>query len=154
MKIRADEHVSPMIVRMVRDVAISPPFEFSSIYEAGHRATADTYWITEFAQEGGGAIISADTDFIKKPPQVIAIDQTGLRVIFLPPRFANAAASLQAAHILMWWSRIEEKLKVAKGREFWVPKWNISLDGDLEQRKVDFHAHYKKHKKILRRAPG
>lgn len=151
MKVRADEHVSPKIVQIVHDIALTLPFDLTSVFKAGHQGTEDQYWVTAFAEEGGTAIISADKDFFKKPHQVVAIDNTGLMVVYLPPKWANAPGYLQTAHILMWWPRIERKLGEAKPREFWATKWNIREDGDLERKKVDYGAFRKKLKKSQRR---
>ncbi len=152
MKIRADENVSPKIVAMVRQLAMSASFDLSSVFESGHRGTEDQYWATAFAHDGGDAILSADKDFFKKPHQVVAIDDTGLRVIYLPPKWANASGFLQASHILMWWPRIEAKLKEAKPREVWVVKWNISQEGELERKRVDYGKVRKKLRKAERRS--
>ncbi len=151
MRIRADEHVSPNIIRMVCELVPIPDFEFSSIYDVGHDGAKDEHWVTAFANDGGDAILSADTDFFRKPNQVVAIDRTGLKVIYLPPKWANASSHLQAAHILMWWPRVERKLREAKPREVWLVPWNINEDGELRRKKVDYAAHYKKLKKARRR---
>ena len=151
MRIRADEHVSREIVRMVCELALSPSFEFSSIFDVGHDGSPDQYWATEFAKDGGDAILTADTDFFRKPNQVVAIDRTGLKVIHLPSRWANARAHLQAAHILMWWPRIEIKLREANPREVWMVQWNINEDGELKRKKVDYGAAHKKVRKTRRR---
>jgi len=152
LRVRADEHVSPKTVHMVCELALSPGFELSSVYDADHRGTDDHYWATAFANDGGNAILSADTDFFKKPHQVVAIDNTGLRVIYLPPKWANAKGFLQASHILMWWPRVERKLKEAKPREVWIVKWNIREEGELERKKVDYGKFRKKLKKAERRS--
>ena len=151
MRIRADEHVSPKIVRMICDLALTLKFELSSVFDEGHDGTKDQYWVTEFSNDGGDAILSADKDFFRKPHQVVAIDKTGLRVIYLPPKWANAPGYLQASHILMWWPRIERKLAEAKPRQVWVVRWNISETGELIRKKVDYGAYRKKLKKAARR---
>ena len=152
MRIRADEHVSPKIVRIICELALTPQFELSSVYDEGHDGTIDQYWVTAFANAGGNAIVSADKDFFRRPHQVVAIDKTGLRVIYLPPKCANAPGYLQASHVLMWWPRIERKLAEAKAREVWVVRWNISEAGELVRKKVDYGAYRKKLKKAERRA--
>lgn len=152
MKVRADEHVSQEIVRIVCDLVLTPPFDLSTVYGAGHGGTEDHHWITEFAKEDGKAILSADKDFFTKPSQVVAIDQTGLRVIYLPPKWANAAAHLQAAFILTWWPRIEETIKAAKPREIWTLRWNISEDGELLRKKIDYGHFRKKLRKANRKS--
>ena len=153
MRIRADEHVSPSIVRIVTELALSPGFEITSVIGAGHRGTEDQYWVTAFATDGGDAIITADTDFFKRPNQIVAVDETGLKVIYLSSKWASAPGYLQAAHILMWWPRIEQRLLAAKQREVWAVKWNINEAGELERRKIDFGAARKKLRKAQRHTP-
>lgn len=152
MKIRADEHVSQVIVRIIRELALAPTNELSSVYEVGHRGKDDEHWATAFAKVGGEVVLSADTDFFKKPSLVVAIDRTGLRIIYLPPKWANAPGQMQAAHLLMWWSRIEKKIDEAKPRECWVAKWNLSEEGELERKKIDYASYHRKAKKAKRRA--
>ena len=96
--------------------------------------------------------MSADTDFFRKPNQVVAIDQTGLRVVHMPSKWANAKGHLQAAHILMWWPHIEAKLAEAKPREMCVVPWNIKQDGEMVRKKVDYGAFRKKSRKAERRS--
>ena len=43
----------------------------------------------QFANEGGKAILTADTDFFRKPNQIVAIDQTGLKVVHLPSKWVQ-----------------------------------------------------------------
>ncbi|MEQ9567077.1 MAG: DUF5615 family PIN-like protein, partial [Pseudomonadales bacterium] len=87
MKIRCDEHVSPHIVGIVRDLALSPGWEISSVITVGHGGDDDDHWITKFAAEGGHAIISADRDFFSLAPQINAVFDTGVKVIHLPPKW-------------------------------------------------------------------
>ncbi|HBR68406.1 MAG TPA: hypothetical protein DEA55_03425 [Rhodospirillaceae bacterium] len=152
MKIRADEHVSVSIVRLVREMALSPEWELSSVKEEKLDGTADAHWLTDFCKNGGEAIISADKDFHTKHHQIMAIQNTGAKVIYLPPKWQNASCNLQAAHILMWWPRIEKKLKECKKREFWEAPWNVSLEGELVKKGINFHESVKKIKKQNRPA--
>ena len=152
MRIRADEHVAPLIVRIVNELVLSHDFELTSILDVGDKGKKDEYWATAFANDGGHAILSADTDFFRRPHQVVAIDDTGLRVIYLPPKWANAPGHMQAAHILMWWPRVEHTLTVSKKREVWALKWNIREEGTLVRKKVDYGAFRKKLKKADRRS--
>ena len=135
---------------MISGTALSSAFEISSVYESNQRATPDEHWITAFAKDGGDAILSADKDFFRKPHQVVAVDDTGLRVIYLPTRWANAPRHLQAAHILMWWRRIEVSLAESKPREIWAVPWNVSEEGKLQRKKVDYGHYRKKLKKATR----
>ena len=152
MRIRADEHVSPEIVRIVRELALCPGWEFTHVVDAGGQGTGDVTWITEFARDGGDAIVSADKDFLKRHHQVLAVCQTGLRVIHLPARWANSPCRLQAAHVLLWWDRIEETLKTCERRQCWRVPWSFSERSELVRIKVDYERARKKVKRAGRRA--
>ncbi|WP_293341656.1 DUF5615 family PIN-like protein [Parvibaculum sp.] len=138
MKIRGDEHLSPYIVKAIRDLALSPGFEISSVHELGQQGASDVHWITSFAREGGHAILSADSDFLTLAPQVNAVFDTGLRVIHMPHKWVNAKGHLQAAFILQWWKRIEDAVKTMKSRECLRPEWNITESGQLKKVPINF----------------
>lgn len=153
MRIRADEHISVKIVRSINDICDQGQFgdiELSSVYDADHQGSPDEYWATEFAKRDGTAILTADTDFFRKPNQIVAIHQTRLTVFHLPPRWANARAHLQAAHILMWWPRIVAQLRNGKPGAVWTIPWNIRESGELKQKKVDYQEAYTKLKRSQR----
>lgn len=138
MRIRADEHVSPEIVRAVREMALTPGWEITQVTQVGDRGSEDEHWISKFAREGGHAVLSGDTDFFKRHHLVLEVNKTGLRVIHLPSKWANARCDLQAAHILLWWRRIEKTISTMSGRQCYRPKWNIKEDGELDRIKVDY----------------
>ena len=138
MKVRADEHVSTNIVKAIREIALSPGWEITSISDVGDTGTSDEYWITTFAEEGGDAILTADKDFLKREPQINAIFDTGLKIIHLPRKWAQAQRHLQAAFILQWWKRIEKALENMEPKECLRPNWNINEDGQIKKIKVDF----------------
>jgi len=151
LKIRADEHVSPAIVKAIREIALKPGWEISSILDANHRGFSDVHWITAFAKNGGNVILTADTDFLKLEPQVNAVFDIGVRVIHLPKRWAQARSELQAAHILQWWSRIETAIIGMKPRECFQPEWNISEQGTLKKVKINFASAQRARRKKKRR---
>jgi hypothetical protein len=86
LRIRADEHISPEIVRAVREIALSAGWELTQVTDVGDRGSSDEHWATKFAGEGGNAILSGDTDFFKHHQLVLAINRSGLRVM-APRRF-------------------------------------------------------------------
>lgn len=149
MRVRADEHVAPAILEAVRTIALSDGFELTSVHD-GFRGSTDVHWITAFAQDGGEAILTADTDFLKEPPQVLAVERTGVRVIHLPSAWANAPLSLQAGHLLNWWARIERQLGAMKARECYTMAMSISEDAIMKKVPLDFHAAHKRMKKANR----
>lgn len=151
MKIRADEHVAPAIVRAVRDIALGDGFELTSVLDAGYAGTSDVHWITAFASDVGDAILTADTDFLKLPAQVLAVQRTGLRVIHLPSSWANGRRAMQAGHILISWRRIETQLTTMRPRECFTMPFNVSEDVSLKRVPLDFQGMGKKAKKADRR---
>jgi hypothetical protein len=74
-----------------------------------------------------------------------------MKVIHFPAKWANAKVHLQAAHTLLWWPRIEEKIKTMKGRECYRPPWNLSESGELTKVTIDYAEAYKKVRKADRR---
>ena len=153
MKVRADEHVSPEIVRVVRGIALKPSWDLTHVYEEGHGGYPDVTWITQFRRSGGNAILSADADFHKRPHQIMAICETGLIVIHMPPKWANSCRCLQAAHILYWWDKIEQTLLHAAPRQCWKVPWGFSEKAELQRIKVDYEQARKKTRKATRRTP-
>lgn len=151
MRIRADEHVAPAIVRAVNDIALSEGFELTSVLDAGFAGASDVHWITAFAHDGGAAILTADTDFLKLPPQVLAVHRTGVRVIHLPSSQASARRAMQAGHLLIWWRRIETQLATIKSRECFTMPFNVSEDAEMKRAPLDFQSMGKKAKKADRR---
>ncbi len=140
MKIRADEHISPEIVQAVKNMALGSGFEISHVFDANQAGRKDEHWLTEFAKEGGEAILTADADFHKRPAQVMAVFNTGMKVIHLPPKWGNARCGLQAAHILLWWTRIEKCLTAMGKKECYRPPWDVRETGKLSKVEVDFQA--------------
>lgn len=131
MKICADEHVSPRIVQAIRPV-LHANWSIISILEEKFAGNSDIYWITQFSQNGGDVILSADRDFLNKMPLVEAISNTGLKMIHLPRRWARSPRHLQAAHILRWWKKIEEALEVMYPGEYRRTKFTMKEPRKLE----------------------
>lgn len=149
MKIRCDEHVSPHIVTIIRELALSPDWDISSVREAGHCGDDDVHWITKFAIEGGNVILTADNDFTTLEPQVNAVFDTGLKVIKMPGKWGHAKGHLQAAHTLLWWTCIERTILEMNQRECYQPDWNIKQSADMKLKpvKIDFQRAQKRRRK-------
>ena len=151
MRICADEHVSPEIVRLVHEIALSPGWELSHVFDGGWGGTDDVVWITRFARNGGQALLTADKDFIKRHHQVLAVCDTGLRVVHMPKKWANERRRMQAAHILFWWNQIEAALSNSAPRQCYKVPWSFT-DSSLGPIKLDFENARRKIKKAERRA--
>ncbi len=153
MRIRADEHVAPAIVQAVNQIALSDGFHLTSVLKEGFQGASDVHWITAFAADGGEAILTADTDFLKQPPQVRAVERTGIKVIHLPSAWANASLAVQTGHILIWWHRIEAQLNAMNQRQCFQTPFTVSDNLPLKQIVIDFQGMNKKAKKAARRNP-
>ena len=67
-----------------------------------------------------------------------------MKVIHLPPKWGNAKRQLQAAHILLWWGRIEKCLVSMGKRECYRPPWDAIENAKLVKVHVDFQAAHRK----------
>lgn len=152
MRIRADEHIAPAIIQAVNQIALGDGFQLTSVLKEGFKGASDVHWITAFAGDGGEAILTADTDFLKQPPQVQAVERTGIKVIHLPAAWANASLAVQAGHILIWWQRIEAQLIAMKQRQCFQTPFTVSDNLPLKQIMIDFQSMNKKAKKAARRS--
>lgn len=150
MRVRADEHVSPAIIAVIRALALTPGWELTSVLDTD-RSADDVHWLTRFAGENGDAILSGDTDFLKMPQQVSAVFDTGLKVVHMPSRWSNAKGHLQAAHLLLWWPRIETAIGEMKSRQCFRPPWNINEAGTLVPVPIDFQTARRKARQGARR---
>lgn len=150
MRIRADEHIAPAIVKAIEKLAISSGFEITSVLRTGFKGASDVHWITAFAEDGGDAILTADTDFFKQPPQIQAVERTGVRVIHLPAGWANATRAIQGGYLLIWWNRIEAQLQSMKPRECFAIPFTHSDKATLKKVAIDFQKANKKAKKASR----
>ena len=151
MRVRADEHVAEAIVKAVREIALSDGWTLDSVVSARQNGQSDVHWITEFMADGGHVILTADRDFLENAPQVEAVFKTGAKVIHLPAKWGQARGTLQAAHILMWWSRIEACINSMQARQCFRPPWNITETGTLQQITIDFQSAQKKMKKARKK---
>jgi len=145
VKIRADEHVSRRIVETVRAICLTEGWTLDQVNEAGDGGKPDQHWLHRFADAGGQAILTADVDFPTRPHQVAAVYNTGIKIILLPSKWAQARGFLQASHILLWWPRMEAKLKDMKPRECYRPDWTINdATGAFKKIDIDFNKALKK----------
>lgn len=137
MRIRADEHVSPKIVRALNELALSPGWELSHVRDHHGARTADETWVPRFAAEGGKAIITADANMLKRPHQMLAIQQSHVVGLILPHTWATARRHMQASALLYFWPEIEASFSEASPGEFWrLPK--ALHKGPLEKLKINY----------------
>jgi hypothetical protein len=112
------------------------------------RGVGDDIWVRKFGEAGGEAIIGSDARMLTRPHELIAIVESGLRLIVLPSQWVNAKIHLQIAFLAFWWPEIEEVLNTSKpGQCFKVPwSWG-ETKGAIKFLPIDVQAAYKKVKK-------
>lgn len=139
MKVRADEHVSPKIVQVLKLISLSAGWELTGVREAHPPRTADQTWVPRFAAEGGQAIITADVNMLKRPHLMAAVQQSGVFGLLLPSAWAQSKRHIQAASMIHFWPEIEATFTDAQPGEFWrLP--SALYSGALEKVVVNYAA--------------
>lgn len=137
MKIRADEHVAPKIIRALKDLTLSTGWELSHVREVHGARTADETWVPRFASEGGKAIITADANMLKRPHQILAIRQSNVVGLILPHTWASSRRHVQASSLIYFWPEIEACFSAAQPGDFWrIPA--ALHRGPLEKLDIDY----------------
>lgn len=138
MKVRADEHVSPRIVRALREVVLSTGWELSHVRDVHGARTADETWVPRFAAEGGKAIITADANMLARPHQILAIQQSNVVGLILPHTWATAKRHIQASSLIHFWPEIEALFSAAQPGDFWRMPKKLHRGGDMEKLDIDY----------------
>lgn len=131
MKIRADEHVAPKILRAITELVPNEEHELSHVRDDNAARTADETWVPRFAAEGGTAILSADRHMLARPHQQAAILASGLICILLPAKWSQSRRHEQAALLLWWWPRITATIARSERCQCWRVPFDFG-SSDLE----------------------
>ena len=123
MKLCGDEHISPKILRAIREIARPKGCEILSVYDLNMNGLEDETWISKFIAQGGTGFISGDRQMLKRDALVKQIKTTGIIAVFMPSEYASAKRIWQAAHMMFWWSKIHLTFETAERGSIWtVPK--------------------------------
>ena len=133
MIIIGDEHLSPKIVRAVREIALRRGWRFDNVNGSDLCSLEDEDWIESFAKSGGNVIVSADRAMLKRPTLIKKIADLSVIGIYLPAEWANARRQYQAAHILYWWPRIEAIIETSKSGTAWIVPKGFASTSDLRE---------------------
>ncbi|WP_333832048.1 hypothetical protein [Rubrimonas sp.] len=121
MKLIGDEHVSPKIIRAIRDLGLAgrEGWTIESVVGSRYASIEDEDWIVAFANDGGRGLLSADREMLQRRTLVQQIAQTGLIAVYLPKKWASSHKAWQASHILFWWPRIVATFESARNGSAW-----------------------------------
>ena len=149
MKICADENVAPALSQLIREQLLSHGFTLETVDDHQARGVQDQIWVRTFADAGGDAIVGADFNMTKRPHEVVAISETGLRLVILDEKWARQKKHIQIAYLFYWWPEIERTLKgSAKAKCFKVPwGWPSDTTDQIKTLQLDVQKAYKKLKK-------
>jgi hypothetical protein len=142
VKICADENVSSRLVGIVNDLSIGSP-RLLHVSEIGALGVKDTIWVRAFAEQGGDAIVSADAAMSRRQTELIAIGETGLKLVILPAQYQQGGILTQTAYMLFWWFKIVELVQEGEKGCFLklppiaiprIPRWDRIDVHDARQR--------------------
>ena len=148
MRICADENVAPKLTDLIRQQLLSPGFTLDTVDDHAARGVDDEIWVRKFAKAGGDAIVGGDFALTKKPHEIVAINETGLRLIVLDERWPRQKKHVQISYLFYWWPHIEAALTTAgPGQCFKVPWGWGDPTGAIKRIKIDLQKAYKANKK-------
>jgi PIN like domain len=145
LRICADENVAPALSDLVREQLLSRGFSLDTVDDHQAKGVEDQIWVRRFAEAGGDAIVSADFAMTKRPHEIVAINETGLRLIILDEKWPREKINVQISYLFYRWPEIERTLSNAgKGKCFKVPwGWPRETNGQIKQVTVDLQRAYK-----------
>ena len=152
MRICADENVAPLLSALIRDALLGRHNVLETVDDHQAKGVEDDIWVRKFGRAGGEAIVGADAKMLTRPHEVVAIVESGLRLVVLPAPWVNAKINVQISFLFYWWPHIEAVLATSrKGQCFKVPwGWGDATDA-IKPFTVDAQAAYKKVKRAERR---
>lgn len=149
MKICADENVAPALSKLIKEQLLSREHSLETVDDHQARGVDDKIWVRKFADAGGEAIVGADFQMNKKPHEIVAINETGLRLVVLDEKWPRQKKNVQISYLFYWWPEIERTLATAgKGQCFKVPwGWPNDTANQIKPIRIDLQKAYKQVKK-------
>ena len=148
MRLCADENVGPALTRLIRDTILSKKHQLDTVDDYAARGVDDQVWVRRYADAGGEAIIGADNAMTRKPHEIVAIVETGLRLVILDERWPRERLHLQASYLFYWWPHIEAVLETMRpGTVSKVPWGWGRADDAIKPVRLDAQNAYRKLRK-------
>jgi len=152
LKICADENVAPKLSARIREQLLSADFTLNTVDDHAARGVEDEIWVRKFADAGGGAIVGGDFNLTKKPHELVAIKETGLRLIVLNKRWPREKLHIQISYLFYWWPHIEEMLRSSTPGECLQVPWGWGeTEGRICPIKIDLQRAQKQLKRARKR---
>ena len=152
MRICADENVAPLLSALIRDALLGRHNTLETVDDHQAKGVDDDIWVRKFGKAGGEAIVGADAKMLTRPHEVVAIVESGLRLVVLPPQWVNAKIHVQISFLFYWWPHIEAALAASKPGQCFKVLWSWGeTTNAIKPYTVDAQAAYKKVKKADRR---
>lgn len=153
MKICADENVAPKLTGLIKEVLLSSDMTIDTVDEYSARGVEDQIWVRQFAAAGGEAIVGGDFALTQRPHEIVAIRETGLRLIVLDQKWPRQKRNIQISYLFYWWPHIEEVLRKSRPGECYAVPWGWGTpEGAIKPIKVDIDKAYKQMRKNSNRA--
>lgn len=148
MRLCADENVGPALSRLIRDTILSREHQLDTVDDYAARGVEDQVWVRRYASAGGEAIIGGDSAMTRKPHEIVAIVETGLRLVILDEKWPRERLHVQASYLFYWWPHIEAVLNTMRpGSAVKVPwGWGNTKDA-IKAVQLDAQAAYKRVRK-------
>lgn len=152
MRICADENVARALSALIKEQLLSKANILDTIDDHQARGIDDQIWVRRFADAGGEAVIGGDSAMTKRPHEIVAINETGLRLVVLDEKWSRAPKNVQISYLFYWWPHIEAVLSTApKGKCFKVPwGWGETANA-IKSISIDLQTAYKRLKKERRK---
>ncbi len=123
---------------------LSKDMTLETVDDHSARGIDDQFWVRKFADAGGEAIIGGDFEMTRKPHEIVAIRETGLRLIVLDQKWPRQKRNVQISYLFYWWPHIEEMLRNSKPGECFKVPWGWgSTDRAITKLQIDIDKAYK-----------
>lgn len=151
MRICADENVARKLSGLIREQLLSPIHILETVDDHQAVGIDDQIWVRKFAAAGGEAIVSGDFAMTKRAHEIVAIAETGLRLIVLDQAWARQKKHVQVAYLFFWWPLIEEALVASKPRQCLKVPAGWDHKNPIAPIKIDLQDAYAKVKKATKK---
>jgi hypothetical protein len=133
-KVALDANIPERLVRMLQSGFGDQGYEFLWEPDFAAANAGDDVWTVAFRRFGGQLVITGDKNLARRPHQVLGFIENDLVGFFFERKWAERDLAFKAAHMMMWWPRIQRQYSTCRPRDCW---WVPSVLRDGAMRKVE-----------------